>query len=182
MSLQLTLTTASLHNVVIANEADTIYFDIITPEWETHLTTVRRLNTITRSFDVVGNIRNLGDKLDQPIAVSVYGREFVPADDFLQRVGGSASGISQWRFLDGEGGSYAWSAPTHHQVELFNVSDGMDAGRSPVAVFHPHKRYLRVGMISHHAHLEVDPSIMDSLDMVIVSLLVFERRHRAGSL
>ncbi|KAH7928149.1 hypothetical protein BV22DRAFT_1126753 [Leucogyrophana mollusca] len=181
MSQKLVLTTASLHNVVISNDSDNVYYDIITPEWETHMTTVRRLNTTTHAFDVVGNIRNLGDKIDQPIAVSMYGGEFTPTDVFLQRVEGS--GASQWRFADGEGGSYAWSVQKHHQhLELFNVSDSMNTLSIPAATFHPHKRHLLVGMISRHAYIEVDASLFDSLDSVIVSLLVIERMRRGGSL
>ncbi|KAI6106380.1 hypothetical protein EDD16DRAFT_1629988 [Pisolithus croceorrhizus] len=58
-----------------------------------------------------------------------------------------------------------------------------------LATFHPHRRYLMVGWISQHAYLEIDNSIVDSVDAIIrtqscpeVSLLIAERKRRAGIL
>lgn len=38
---------------------------------------------------------------------------------------------------------------------------------NPIATFFPHKRYGGVGMISQHAFLEIESSVVDSLDTVL---------------
>lgn len=51
-----------------------------------------------------------------------------------------------------------------------------------LATFHPRRRYLMVGWISQHAYLEIDNSIVDSVDAIILSLLIVERKQRPGIL
>lgn len=83
MLQRLVLTTTSLHNVVISNDSDVIYYEVVTPKWDRHLTTISRLNPNTREFDVVGELQNENDK---PVGVRInaYGDDIKPADDFLK--------------------------------------------------------------------------------------------------
>jgi len=43
----------TLHNVVISNDSDVIYF-----KWEPHLTKIRRMDPDTKVLDVVGELQN----------------------------------------------------------------------------------------------------------------------------
>jgi hypothetical protein len=36
-----------------------------------------------------------------------------------------------------------------------------------MATFFPHKRYVMVGRISQHAFLEIEPTVVDSLDTIL---------------
>lgn len=78
---KLTLTTTSLHNVVIANSSDAIYYEIVTPKWERCITRINKLDPNMREFDLIGELKNEDDK---PVAVRIYGGEFRPVDEFLR--------------------------------------------------------------------------------------------------
>jgi hypothetical protein len=81
MSQKLVFTTTSIRNVVIATKCDSIYYEVTTPEWERHLTRIRRLDPCTKEYSVVAELLNEDNK---PAAVYLYGRELIPADDFLR--------------------------------------------------------------------------------------------------
>ncbi|KAI9059764.1 hypothetical protein FKP32DRAFT_1113266 [Trametes sanguinea] len=55
---RLVLTTTSLRNVVLANSTDVLYYEIVTPRWERHLTRITRLDPNTRCFDPVAELLN----------------------------------------------------------------------------------------------------------------------------
>ncbi|KAH0830171.1 amino acid permease-domain-containing protein [Lanmaoa asiatica] len=175
--LELTFTTARLLNTTVSNETDAIYYDIQTPEWESQLTTVRRLDPRTGMYELTGSIRS---EADRPVAVSLYGGEFEPEEQWIKKVDGTKPGESRWQFDDGEGSIFAWSV-TDKLLELHSAEEGAKIKR-PLVTFYPHKRYLLVGLISQHAYLEIDNSVVDSMDAIIVSLLIVERKRRAGAL
>lgn len=85
MSQRLTFTTASVQNLVISNPTDALYYEVLTPGWESHMTTVRRLDTRAERYDTVGSIRNQSGK---PVAVSVYGGEFMNEELWLRKIRG----------------------------------------------------------------------------------------------
>ncbi|KAF9228856.1 hypothetical protein BS17DRAFT_690563 [Gyrodon lividus] len=173
MSQKLTLTTASLLNTTISNVSDAIYYDIQTPEWEPHLTTVRRLEARTGTYEPIARVRNQADK---PVAVSMYGGEFEPEEQWVKRIDGIMPG-GRW-FDDGQGNAFAWSV-ANGNLEVCN--EGVKTKRA-IATFYQHKRYFIMGMISQHAYLEIDNSVIESLDVVILSWLIVERKRRAGTL
>ncbi|KAH7890090.1 hypothetical protein F5I97DRAFT_635898 [Phlebopus sp. FC_14] len=175
MSQKLTLTTTNLLSTTISNESDTIYYDIQTPVWEPDMTTVRRLPSINASFELTGQIRNEGDK---PVSVSMYGAEFEPEEQLLKKADGSAPGESLWQFNDGEGSVFVWSVSSGN-LELRRTDD---PSKRALVTFYQHRRYFKVGMVSQYAYLEVDASVIESLDIIIVSLLIIERKRRAGLL
>ncbi|THH20037.1 hypothetical protein EW146_g1225 [Bondarzewia mesenterica] len=84
---KLVLTTTSLHNLVIANSSDMIYYEIVTPKWERGLTRINKLDPNVREFDMIGELRNDNDK---PVAVRIYGGEFKPVEEFLHVGNGEA--------------------------------------------------------------------------------------------
>ncbi|KAI0333148.1 hypothetical protein GY45DRAFT_352337 [Cubamyces sp. BRFM 1775] len=108
---KLVLTTTSLRNVVLANASDVLYYEVVTPRWERHLTRVSRLDVNTRCFDPVAELLNgspavsanvslhgsenhdavgIGtegkeEDVKRAVAVRFYGvGELRPVDDFLQ--------------------------------------------------------------------------------------------------
>lgn len=89
MSQKLTFTTACLFNTTVSNATDVIYYDIQTPEWEPHLTTVRRLDHRTGLYELAGSIRN---EVDKPASVSLYGGAFEPVEQWIKKVDGTKPG------------------------------------------------------------------------------------------
>lgn len=170
MRQKLFLTTTSLHNVVISNKSDVIYYEIITPKWERHLTKISRLDPNTRQFDLIGELQNEDDK---PVTMRLYGGAFKNADDFLRKEQESTSNAS---FRGKDGKTYTWRA-NGKRLEL--VREDLP-GDQPVAVYHRQKRHLFVLRMSRHPFLEVDTEAMDTLDSLIVSFLLIERRRRDG--
>ena len=67
---KLSLTTTSLHNVVISNTSDVIYYEIITPKWEKDLTKISRLDPNTKQYDLICELVNEHDK---PVSMRLYG-------------------------------------------------------------------------------------------------------------
>jgi hypothetical protein len=85
MTQKLTFTTASVQNLVISNPTDALFYEVLTPEWESHQTTVRRLDTHAQRYDTVGSIRNQSGK---PVAVSMYNGEFINEGLWLRKIEG----------------------------------------------------------------------------------------------
>ena len=79
---KLSLTTTSLHNVVISNTSDVIYYEIITPKWEKDLTKISRLDPNTKQYDLICELVNEHDK---PVSMRLYGGATRRADEFLIR-------------------------------------------------------------------------------------------------
>ncbi|KAG1865386.1 hypothetical protein F4604DRAFT_1781336 [Suillus subluteus] len=162
MTQRLTFTTASIQNLVISNPTDALYYEVLTPEWESHQTKVRRLDTRTDRYDTVGNIRNQSGK---PVAVSMYNGEFINEELWLRKIKGQGQ-QSRWEFDDGEGNYFSWTIAGSN-LELRSLDEGGAQSSNPIATFYPHKRYAVVGMISQHAFLEIESSVVDSLDTVL---------------
>lgn len=85
MTQKLTFTTASVQNLVISNPTDALFYEVLTPEWESHQTTVRRLDTHAQRYDTVGSIRNQSGR---PVAVSMYNGEFINEGLWLRKIEG----------------------------------------------------------------------------------------------
>ncbi|KAI0046917.1 hypothetical protein FA95DRAFT_1582851 [Auriscalpium vulgare] len=169
---QLTLTTTNMRNLVIANKSDVIYYEIVTPRWEKDVTRISRKDPNTRAFNVVGELRN---EFERPVAVRMYGGEFRPVEDFLGRPSGEDAFL-KGKFQGKDGRSYIWRVKGRH-LELVQEDN---SGNTPVAVFHPHKRYLFVLRMSRHPYLEIDASMLDALDSVIISFILIQHRRRDG--
>lgn len=161
-------------NTTISNATDTIYYDIQTLENEPQLTIIRRLDARTNRYNLTGIIQN---QAGNPVTVNVLGRPKKQEDQWIRKTSGDLPGERVWQFDDGEGNKLAWKASSG-TLELRRADEGVRTKRA-LATFHPHRRYLMVGWISQHAYLEMDNSIIDSVDAIILSLLVVERKQRA---
>ncbi|KAK7688899.1 hypothetical protein QCA50_007590 [Cerrena zonata] len=164
---KLILTTTSLHNVVIANRSDVIYYEIVTPKWEKDLTRISRLDPNSKQYDLICEFLNEHDK---PVSVRLYGGVTTRAEEFL--VKDESAGTAKFRGKDGK--MYTWRVD-HDELELFREDQ-------PVAWYHRQKRYLGLLRMSQHPYLEIDSMAMDTLDSLIVSFLLVERRRRDGKI
>ncbi|KAL0947686.1 hypothetical protein HGRIS_013774 [Hohenbuehelia grisea] len=173
MFQQLELTTTSLHNVVIANESDILYYEVVTPKWQPHLTTVQKFDPNTRAFSTIAELQNEGARSPRPIAARLQGGELRPVDEVVKKGDSETSNPLSWQFTGKDGRIYRWQTKRRH-LEL--VRD--DSTEKPVAVYHRHKRHLFVLRMSRRPYLAIDSSIMDTLDMVILSFLLAERQRR----
>ncbi|KII89411.1 hypothetical protein PLICRDRAFT_53842 [Plicaturopsis crispa FD-325 SS-3] len=169
MSQRLALTTTSLHNVVISNASDDIYYEVVTPKWAPETTKISRLAPETREFLVVGELQN---KDGRPVAVRVYGGVAVPAGEFLR-----SEGQKQKRFRGRDGKDYLWR---HKNGRLELTSLDAPGGSRSVATYRRHRRHLFMFTISRQPYIEVDPSVLavETLDILILSFLLTERERR----
>lgn len=60
----LSFTTTSLRNVVISNTSDVIFYEVVTPSWEPHLTKISRLDPNSREFNVIGELQWQSTEVD----------------------------------------------------------------------------------------------------------------------
>ncbi|KAI0792684.1 hypothetical protein C8Q75DRAFT_750891 [Abortiporus biennis] len=171
MLQKLVLTTTSLHNVVISNSSDVIYYEIVTPKWEKHTTKISRLDPNTRQFDLIGELQN--DEESKPVSMRLYGGVFKPETEFLKNEDGGKKSAS---FTGKDGKKYTWKGD-HRRLEL--VRDDLPSDK-PVAIYHRQKRYAFVLRMSRHPYLEIDSAALDTLDSLILSFLLVERRRRDG--
>ena len=90
---------------MIANASDVLYYEVVTPRWEPHLTRISRLDPDTRFFDLIGELHN---ELDPhagpdreglqayskvPRTMRLYGGPPRPTEEFL-RIEEGAAGAS----------------------------------------------------------------------------------------
>lgn len=86
MSQKLAFTTTNVLSTVVSNETDTIYYDIQTPEWEPHMTTVRRLDRRTGKYEITAVISGEPNK---PIEVKLYDGAFEPEEQWIKKIDGT---------------------------------------------------------------------------------------------
>ncbi|TDL20228.1 hypothetical protein BD410DRAFT_791341 [Rickenella mellea] len=170
MAQRLSFTTSSIHNVVISNSSDVIYYEIVTPKWEPSLTRVRKMDHVSKQLEVVAEIKNEQEK---PISLRLRGEQFRSTDEFLHQDENAAIGKSA-KFKGKDGKQYEWCV-RRDCLELV-----MQGDPRPVAVYRSHKRFLLIIKISQEPSLEIQPSVMDTLDSLIVSWHLMERKRRCG--
>ncbi|EGN96363.1 hypothetical protein SERLA73DRAFT_186085 [Serpula lacrymans var. lacrymans S7.3] len=104
--------------------------------------------------------------------------EFTPSEEFVKRIGGTEPIL--WRVEGDDGKAYNWSIRNHRlELELLQIKGS--PRQNPVAIYHRPKRYFFVGMVSQFGHIDIDSSTMGTLDSLIVSFLIMERKRRDGS-
>lgn len=172
---RLELMTTSLRNVTISNASDVVYYEVTTPAWARTTTRITRRDSLRHTFDTVGEVRR--DEAGKPVAVSVRGSAFVPISEFLREGEASAARSGGVGFRGKDGKSYMWRRRSGGHLELVQEHA---PDESPLAVFHTHKRYLLVLRMSRLPYLEVDTSLFDTLDTLILSFLLVVRPQRHG--
>ncbi|KAI0648393.1 hypothetical protein C8Q79DRAFT_1008720 [Trametes meyenii] len=200
---RLVLTTTSLRNVVLANSTDVLYYEVVTPGWERHLTRISRLDPNTRCFDPVVELVNgrghqVGMRDDEEhrdeerstrrqedsestkrvVSLRFYGGgELRPVEEFLQTNQGNPARrkVDELRawFRCKDGHKYTWHA-TKRRLELTRD----DAPDKVVGSFHKEKRFLHVLRMSQYPYLQLHASVLESLDYIVTSFLLVERIRR----
>ncbi|KAF8585876.1 hypothetical protein K439DRAFT_1342216 [Ramaria rubella] len=167
-STKLILTTNSLRNTTISDATDAIYYEIRTEPWIPLHTKVKRLDPETREFEVKAEIQRFGDQPE--VRVTARGKEWARATDFLR-----IDEVEGGGFLGDDGRIYRWQV-NKERLEL--VRADTDQLEPPVLIQHKHKRHFLVFRMSKHAWLEVRPELHGTLDSVILSYLLVERKRR----
>lgn len=176
---KLTLTTNSTQNTTISDETDTIYYEIRTEPWIPLHTKVKRLDPETREFEVRAEIQRFGDS--PQVRVLERSKEWARADQFLKvdevKPGGlgSKGGYVVGRFRGDDGHIYRWQVNKGH-LEL--VRADVEEVQPPVVIQHHHKRHFWFFRMSKHAWLEVKPEMKNTLDSLILSYILVERKRR----
>ncbi|TDL24294.1 hypothetical protein BD410DRAFT_693202, partial [Rickenella mellea] len=161
------LTTNSLRNTTIAVDNDQLYYEIVTRFWHPHITKIRKLDAESQHIETIAELENEPGKEPR---VRFGDEEWMPASQWLkwdkERVGGV--------FCGGGGVNYRWK--THKRRLQLVRADSDD--KSPLVMYHPYKRHFFVFRMSRHAWLEIKPEVVESLDALIMSYLLVERRRR----
>jgi len=176
--IKLVLTTNSTRNTTIADASDSIYYEIRTEPWIPLHTKVKKLDPETRKYEVRAEIQRSGGIPE----VRILGRskEWAQASEFLRidkakDAGPLAKGAHViGRFLGDDGKVYRWQDVKGH-LELVRVDSEHEG---PVVVQHHHKRHFWVFRMSKHAWLEVKQDAKNTLDSIILSYLMIERKRR----
>lgn len=86
---RLNLTTTSLQNVVISNSTDVIYYEVVTPKWDSSVTRVSKMDPKSHELEVVAELQNeVSEKTSaRPTAVRLRGQQFRPTGDFWTKDG-----------------------------------------------------------------------------------------------
>ncbi|OCH88240.1 hypothetical protein OBBRIDRAFT_734857 [Obba rivulosa] len=156
MSQRLVFTTTSLHNVVISNASDVLYYEVVTPKWERHSTKISRLDPVAHQFHLIAEFQNVDDK---PVMMNMYSTFFRPVEEFLRK--NETQILASFRGKDGK--TYTWRVrDTGPELVLED-----EPGSKPLATYHRQKRHLYVLLISQHPYIEVEPDALDTLDSLI---------------
>ncbi|KAI5118325.1 hypothetical protein M0805_006608 [Coniferiporia weirii] len=174
MAQRLSLTTTSLHNVVISNASDVIYYEVVTPKWAPAVTRVSKMDPKSHELEVVAELQNevSENTAARPMAVRLRGQQFRPAGEFWTK-DGVAGNDSRFRGKDGK--YYQWRV-RKGRLELMREHDH---DGKPVAIYHKRRRHFLVLRMSQKPYLEVQPSVMETLDSLIVSFLLVEQKRRS---
>lgn len=86
--IQLEFTTTDIQNSILSDEADKFYYEILSPEWQPHVTTLKRLDSATGKYVNVAEIENTLDRKSRPAAVKIAGEPSKLLEEFLHTVEG----------------------------------------------------------------------------------------------
>ncbi|KZT36341.1 hypothetical protein SISSUDRAFT_1024350 [Sistotremastrum suecicum HHB10207 ss-3] len=162
--MRLSLTTTSLNNCVISNDSDAVFFEIVTPSWEPNNTKIRRLDPNTRELELVAELERSGGM--EKDGMTMGGGMKKKGPDAVRLRG-------EHVFRGKDGKQYRWQEKKR-QLQLIR----QDEPDKPVATFHRERRYFFVLRMSRQPYLEIQPGCMETLDSLIVSFLLVERKRR----
>ncbi|KAF9501529.1 hypothetical protein BDN71DRAFT_1439138 [Pleurotus eryngii] len=173
--IQLEFTTTDIQNSILSDEGDKFYYEILCPEWQPHVTTLKRLNSATGKYMNVAEIENTLDRKSRPAAVKIVGEPSKLLDEFLHPVEDGRS----WNIKAKDDITYQWITNGGH-LELIRL----DTPNTPLVVHHREKKFAPLFSTTGNPKLDVDPSLSDIMDFIVLSFIVVERlrRYNAGYL
>jgi len=141
------------------------------------MTRVSKMDPKSQELEVVAELQNEVEKngaSSSPSAVRLRGQQFRPAGEFWTKDGSASNLGTDTRFRGKDGKHYIWRV----KKGLPELIKEDDPEGKPVAVYHKHKRYFFFFRISRQPYLEVQPSVMETLDSLIVSFILMEQNRR----
>ena len=93
---RLTMTTTNLQNVIISNDTDVIYYEVVTPKWAPAVTRVSKMDPKSHELEVIAELQNevSGDDAGPSTAVRLRGQQFRPTKEFWTKDG--VAGTCVW--------------------------------------------------------------------------------------
>lgn len=90
-SQRLSLTTTNLQNVIISNDTDLIYYEVVTPKWAPAVTRVSKMDPKSHELEVVAELQNEVSESNSgagpSTAVRLRGQQFRPTGEFWTKDG-----------------------------------------------------------------------------------------------
>ncbi|KAI0731638.1 hypothetical protein C8Q72DRAFT_214600 [Fomitopsis betulina] len=168
---KMNITMNSLRNTTLSVGDDKFYYEVLTRYWHPNLTKIIKHDFESRELEHMADIEGLQTK-DPRVRFGGEKGEWAPASDFVKFTEDKPGGT----FSTDSGIEYRWKAH-RGQLQLIRADD---PDKKPLVTFHPHRRHFWVFRMSKHAYLEVkqEPEVTESLDKLIVSYLLVERRRR----
>ncbi|KAH8119519.1 hypothetical protein DFH11DRAFT_1501567 [Phellopilus nigrolimitatus] len=169
---KLVLSTNSIRNTTIAVDDDAFYYEVVTRFWHPNLTKIKKLDTDTAEMVTIAEIEREPGR-ETRLRFGGQDAEWIPASRFLQK---ESQKVRGGYFHGNSGVQYRWKT---HRRQLQMIRPDSD-NKEPLVVRHPHKRHFFFFRMSQHAYLEIKPEVVDSLDALIMSYLLVERRRRSA--
>ncbi|EJD06219.1 uncharacterized protein FOMMEDRAFT_18374 [Fomitiporia mediterranea MF3/22] len=128
----------------------------------------------SQELEVVAELQNdVGSSSHpHPTTVRLRGQQFRPTRDFWLKDGVAGSDA---RFRGKDEKYYQWRQ-RKGRLELIREQEPDSA---PVAVYHKNRRHFRILPSSRQPYLEIQPTVMETLDSLIVSFLLMEQKRRS---
>jgi len=173
--VRMSFTTNSLRNTTISVDNDTLYYEIVTRFWHPTITKIRKLDIDSAELVTIAELeREPGKEPRLRFGKEDDNAEWIPVSTWLQRDPAKVGGVFQGPSNE----KYRWK--THNRGLQMVRADG--TSKEPLVVHHPHRRHFGVWRMSQHAYLEVKPECVESMDALIMSYLIVERRRRDAKL
>ncbi|EIW83112.1 hypothetical protein CONPUDRAFT_164113 [Coniophora puteana RWD-64-598 SS2] len=171
---KLNIATNSIRNTTFASDNDKIYYEVVTRFWHPRLTKVIKHDFEMRCVTTIAEIEWL-PKQEMKVRFNPDGQEgeWMPATEFInydQKNGGM--------FTGGDGVEYRWRM----EKRMFQLVKENDGDKTPIAEYRPYQRHFFVWRMSQRARMDVKKEAMSSLEKIIVSYLLVEKRRRQNSL
>ncbi|KAG8908612.1 hypothetical protein FRB99_004900 [Tulasnella sp. 403] len=170
--VKLTFSKNSVWNTVIASPDHEILYEVTTQnKYVSRVTTITRLDRRSGEKVFAGEIA--WKALEPLVRVGWQNCEWLPIRNWLANNKGNLTSAKS--FTDGHGTKFRWK--TRDWCLHLTPDDGVS--KRTLAIFHEPKRD-KLLRIREPAYLEVSPEISKTLDSVIVSLIIMEKRRRDG--
>ncbi|KAL5524070.1 hypothetical protein ACEPAG_8243 [Sanghuangporus baumii] len=170
--VKMVLSTNSLRNTTIAVDDDAFYYEVVTRFWHPTITKIRRLDPESNRMITVAEVER-EPKREPRVRFGVdkdENAQWILARDWLNSTPQKHGGT----FTANTGIQYRWK--THkRQFQLIRANS---ENKEPLVIKHKHKRHFFIFRMSRHAWLEIKPEAVESLEQIIVSYLLVERRRR----
>ncbi|PVF94964.1 hypothetical protein CPB86DRAFT_739540, partial [Serendipita vermifera] len=175
MTIHIQFSSNSLRNTTASCDSLGIHYDISQGghgKDDKKVIHVQRWQSADNRNVLVGEIRLRDfhhDEIRLPTGSGGVGEWRLMADVFKK----SSNPLSVSRTFQGnDGREYAWTADVWDRLYVCYIYDTKDKKKNPLVKYHNHR-------VKSKSWLEIlDPSVMNSLDNIIVTFLVAERKRR----